>query len=81
MLTKKDLTEQMFQDFLKAGFGNRIHTIHPIQMQEMRRAFYAGLSSACFEMEKRELIISECRHFFETEVKEHIASINAESKY
>lgn len=75
MLDGSNFTEIEFKKFIQAGFGNK--ELHPTQMTELRRAFYGGLSTACFNEGERDLILSECKHFFESEVKEHIENIRA----
>lgn len=70
MLTKSHFTEQQFQEFMKAGFGD-VHKLHPQQLTEMRRAFYGGLATASFNPEKLKEINQECKHFFEEEVNQY----------
>lgn len=73
MLDGSSFTEIEFKNFIQAGYGDQ--KLHPIQMTELRRAFYGGLSTACFNQSERELILSECKHFFESEVQEHLDKI------
>ena len=74
MLDGSSFTERNFKEFIKAGYEDK--HLHPIQMQELRRAFYGGLASASFNVTERERIIDDLQRFFENEVKEHM--INTE---
>lgn len=68
MLDGSHFTEIEFKKFIQAGFGNA--KLHPIQLQELRRAFYGGLSTAAFNVDKKDMIISESKHFFENEARD-----------
>lgn len=74
MLDGSSFTEIEFKKFMKAGFGD-VSRLHPMQVKEMRRAFYGGLSVACFNQGERDNILSECAWFFQNEVGEYLKDI------
>lgn len=75
MLNKSHITEQEFQEFMKAGFGD-IGRLDPRQVTEMRRAFYGGLAFSAFNPEKLKEILGECRDFFNSEIEQYESKNN-----
>lgn len=62
--------EEEFNAFIKAGFKDK--ELHPIQLQELKRSFYGGLSVAAFNSNDSFKIIQKCKNFFLTEVAEYL---------
>lgn len=65
-----DFLEKNFQSFLRAGYRDK--TLHPIQFQEVKRAFYGGAFLAANNTEKAVHIATESRDFIDEEVKNYV---------
>jgi hypothetical protein len=67
---KFNFTEAEFIKFIDAGYAGK--ELHPLQLQELKRAFYGGLTVAAFAKSEKDTIVKECKAFFEGEVKNHV---------
>lgn len=61
-----NICELEFESFIKAGFDGK--ELHPLQIQELKRAFHGGITIGCFSGNKKDIMIKECKDFFDTEV-------------